>query len=113
MKIQVVWAVRSEDCFHFIALVFTQQAVIYEYAGQLVSDCFGKHNSCYGGIDSAGQCAEDFSVAYFFADSFDGFFYEGVHVPVAGAAADIVYKVGKHFLSFFGVAELLDETELL
>ena len=77
--------------------------MIYEYAGQLVSDCFGKHNSCYGGIDSAGQCAEDFSVAYFFADSFDGFFYEGVHVPVAGAAADIVYKVGKHFLSFFGV----------
>ena len=58
---------------------------------------------CYGGIDSAGQCAEDFSVAYFFSDSFDGFFYEGVHVPVAGAAADIVYKVGKHFLSFFGV----------
>ena len=24
-------------------------------------------------------------------------------MPVAGAVADIVYKVGKHFLSFFGV----------
>ena len=94
-----MWPFRSEDCFYFIALVFTQQAVIYEYAGQLVSDCFGKHNSCYGGIDSAGQCAEDFSVAYFFTDRFDGVLLRRQSMCQSPAqSADIVSQSWRAFL---------------
>ena len=100
MKFRSYGPSDPEDCFYFIALVFTQQAVIYEYAGQLVSDCFGKHNSCYGGIDSAGQCAEDFSVAYFFSRIalMDSSTKESM--CQSPAQRQTLYKVGKHFLSF-------------
>ena len=40
-EMQVIIAIRSEDCLYFIALVLTEQAVIYEDAGQLLTDCLG------------------------------------------------------------------------
>ena len=45
-KIQVIWTIRSEYSFYFITVIFTSQTVVYEYAGQLLADCYCKHNGC-------------------------------------------------------------------
>ena len=39
-EIQVVWSFRPEYGFYFVAFIFTQKAMVYEYAGELLSDCF-------------------------------------------------------------------------
>ena len=39
-EIQVVWSLRPEYGFYFVAFIFTQKAMVYEYAGELLSDCF-------------------------------------------------------------------------
>ena len=80
--------------------------MVNKNAGELVSNCFGEHNGCNRGINAAGKGTEYFSVANFFADSFDRLFYEGIHVPVTGTFTYIIYKVGKHLLSFFGMKNL-------
>ena len=40
-EVQIVIAVRTEDCFYLIAFILTEQAVIYEDTGQLLADCLG------------------------------------------------------------------------
>ena len=40
-KVQVIITVRTEDCFYLIALILTEQAVIYKDTGQLLADCLG------------------------------------------------------------------------
>ena len=39
-EIQVVWSFRPEYGFYFVAFIFTQKAMVYEYAVELLSDCF-------------------------------------------------------------------------
>ena len=77
--------------------------MIYKYAGQLVTNCFCKHNSCYRGIYSTGQCTEHFTFADFLTNCLDGIFYEGIHLPVTCTATDFIYEVGQHFSSFHGM----------
>ena len=38
-KVQVIITVGTEDCFYLVALVLTEQAVIYKDTGQLLADC--------------------------------------------------------------------------
>ena len=52
-KVQFKGSIGPEDCLHLVALVFAEQAVIYEHAGQLLSDCFGKQNGRHGRIHAA------------------------------------------------------------
>ena len=40
-EVQIVIAVGTEDCFYLIALILTEQAVIYEDTGQLLANCLG------------------------------------------------------------------------
>ena len=40
-KVQVIITVGTEDCFYLVALVLTEQAVIYKDTGQLLADCLG------------------------------------------------------------------------
>ena len=40
-KVQVIIAVRTEDRLYFIAFVLSQKTMVYEYAGQLIANCFG------------------------------------------------------------------------
>ena len=40
-KVQVIITVGTEDYFYLVALVLTEQAVIYEDTGQLLADCLG------------------------------------------------------------------------
>ncbi len=87
-------------------LILAQQTVVHEDAGQLLADGLGQHGSADGGIDAAGQGAEHFSVADLFAQSLDVVFHEGVHLPVAGAAADIVDEVTENFRAVRGVEDL-------
>ena len=80
--------------------------MVYENTGQLLSNGLGKHNSRNRGINAAGKSAEYLTGTDFFPKSLDCRIYEGIHFPVAGAAADIIYKVGKHLCAFFRVNDL-------
>ena len=46
-----------------------------------------------GGIDAAGEAADDRGVADLLADGLDRLGDEVAHLPVAGAAADVVEEV--------------------
>ena len=52
-KIQVELSIWSKYALYLITLVFTKKTVIYEYAGQLLSDCSGKKSCCHRGIHAA------------------------------------------------------------
>ena len=75
-------------------------------AGQLLADGLGQHSSQHGGIDAAGQGAEHLAAADALPQGFDVVLHEGVHLPVAGAAADVVHEVVQHLLTLSGVEHL-------
>ena len=86
--------------------MLAQQTVVHEHAGQLLADGLGQHGSADAGIHAAGQGAEYLAVADLFAQGLDGVFHEGVHLPVTGAAADIIDEVMQNFRAVFGVQDL-------
>ena len=90
--------------------------MIYKYTGQLITNCFCQHNSCYRRVYSTRQCTQHFSVSNFLPYSFDGIFNKSIHLPVACTATDIVYKVGQHLGSFYSMKHfrmILDRIQVL
>ena len=53
-EIQIKLSFRSEYSFYLIAFIFTKQTVIYEYTGQLFSDCSGEESCCNRRIYTTG-----------------------------------------------------------
>ena len=82
-EVQVVRTFGAENSFHFVAFVFTQKAMVYEYTGKLVSYCLRQHNCCHRGINAAGKRTENLAVSYLLADGFDGFLHKRIHFPVS------------------------------
>ena len=88
-EVEVVRTVGTEDRFDFIALVLAKEAVVHEDAGQLFADRLGQEDRRDGGVDTAGQREEDFAVPDLLADGCHLGLDEGVHDPVALAAAGV------------------------
>ena len=86
---QVDVEVVAEGGDDLLAFVFAKQAVIDEYADELVAYGLVEQGGRYGGIDAAAEAADNGVVADLFVDFFDGFADEVAHFPVAGAAADV------------------------
>ena len=80
--------------------------MIHEHAGQLLTDGLCQHSGQHGGIHAAGQCAQHLALADALPQSLDIVLYKGIHLPVAGAAADVVHEVAQHLLALGGVQHL-------
>ena len=106
VDVKAVGVAGAEDRADLFLLVLAQQAVVYEHAGQLLADGLGQHGSQHGGIDAAGQGAEHLAAADALFQGLDVVLHEGVHFPVAGAAADVVHEVVQHLLALSGVEHL-------
>src|SRR6185312_4737598 len=89
----------TEGGFDQLALVFPEQAVVNENADELVADGFVEEGRDHGGIDAAGQAADDFAEADLLADRSDGVLGEVPHRPVSAAAADFVDEVLEDLLA--------------
>ncbi len=100
IKVRVAGA---EHCADFFLLVLAQQAVVHEHAGQLLAHGLCQHGGQHGRIHAAGQCTQHLAVADLLAQSLDVVLHEGVHLPVAGAAADVVHEVVQHLLALGSV----------
>ena len=80
--------------------------MIHEHAGQLLTDGLCQHSGQHGGIHAAGQGAQHLALADALPQSLNVVLYKGIHLPVAGAAADVVHKVAQHLLALGGVQHL-------
>ena len=80
--------------------------MVHKHTGQLLADGLGQHSGQHGGIHAAGQGAQHLALADALPQSLDVILYKGIHLPVAGAAADVVHEVAQHLLALGGVQHL-------
>src|SRR5690606_294998 len=81
-----------EGAHDLLGFVQTQQAVVHEYAGQLVADSLVDQSGSDGGIHTAGQSQNNFFVADLFADIGNSLLHVVRHVPITHAAANVAHK---------------------
>ena len=115
-KVQVKLAVRSEDLFYLIALIFTKETVIHKYTGQLLTDGSGQKSCCHRGIHAAGQSQQYATVSYLRTNIFNRVFNKSIHLPVACALAYLLYEVINHLRTLGSMQYLwveLDSIKLL
>ena len=106
----------GEGLLYEVALVLAHEALVHENAGQLVTHGPADEARSHGGIYAAGQTENDLLVADALPQGLDGILNEGIHLPVAGAEADIVQEVFEHLIAELAVGHLgmeLDGVELL
>ena len=106
----------AKDRADLLLLVLAQQAMVHKDAGQLLAHRFGQHGGQHRRIDAAGQSAQHLAAADLLAQGLDVALDKGVHLPVAGAAADVVDEVAQHLFALGGVQHLgveLDGVEAL
>ena len=103
VDIKAVGIARAKDRADLFLFVLAEQAVVHKHAGQLLSDGLCQHRSQHRGIHAAGQGAQHLAVANALPQSLDIVLHEGVHLPVAGAATDVIHEVAEHLLALSGV----------
>ena len=103
VDIKAVGIARAEYRADLFLLVLTQQTVIHEHAGQLLADGLSQHSCQNGGIHATGQGAQHLAIADALTQGLDVVLHKGVHLPVTGAAADVVHEVAQHLLAFRSV----------
>ncbi len=87
--------ILAEHVHHHLAFVQPQEAVIDEYAGELVADGAMDQRRRHAAVDTAGQAEDDFITTDLGADFLDGLGDIVRHVPVRLAAADLVHEAAK------------------
>ncbi len=90
---QVHVEVVAEGGDDALPLVPAEQAVVHEDADELLADGLVQQRGDDGGIHPAAEAADDLGVADLLADRVDRLGDEVAHLPVAGAAADVVEEV--------------------
>ena len=105
-KVDVKLTALTKDLADLLALVLAQQTVVNENAGQLLADGLGQHSRADAGIDTAGQGTQHLAVADLLAQGLDGVLDKGVHLPVTGAAADLIHKVVQDLGAVLSVQDL-------
>ena len=81
----VVIAEHGRD---LLRLALAQETVIHEDAGEPVADRLVDQDGGDGGIDPAGEAADDAALAHLGADALDRLLAVGAHGPVEGEARD-------------------------
>src|SRR5262249_49170119 len=84
--------VVAEEAHHALPLALAQQAVVDEDAMELLADRLVDQHRGHGGIDAAGEAADDAARADLAADLLDLLLAEGGHGPVAGGAGDAAHE---------------------
>ena len=87
-------------------LVFAEDAVVDEDAGEAVADGAGDEHGGDGGVDAAGEAADGVAVADLGADALDGGLDEVLGRPVGLGAADVEDEVAEEFHALAGVGDL-------
>ena len=108
VKVRVAGAKDRADLF---LLVLAEQTVIHEHTGQLLADRLGQHSRQNRGIHAAGQGAQHLAVADLLTQRLDVVLHEGVHLPIAGAAADVVHEIVQHLLALGSVQDFRVELD--
>ena len=80
--------------------------MVYEYAGQLLTNSLSQHASTYTGVNAAAQGAQHLAGADFRLQLLHSLLYEGIHLPGAGAAAHVVDEIAQHLGAVFGMQHL-------
>ena len=96
----------AQVLLHVLEFVFAQDAVVDEDAGELVADGAMDEDGGHGGIDAAGEAADDAAVADLLADGGDGFVDEALRCPVGRESADVEDEVAQDGGSLPGVVHL-------
>ena len=89
-----------------LGLALAQQAVVDEHARELVADRLVHDRRGDGGVDAAGQAADDVLVADLRADQRDLLVDDVGHRPVRLDAGDVVEEVLEHGLALLAVQHL-------
>ena len=93
----------AEHRFDLFALVKPQQAVIDEYAGQLIANRLMNQDRGDRGVDTARQSADHPALAHLRADFRNLGGAEFSHRPVARQSADLVDEVGDQLRAVRGM----------
>ena len=98
--------VLREGVHDLLRLVQAQQAVVDEHAGELLADRPVDQRRGDRRIDAARQAEDHLVVADLLADLRDRLGDVIGHVPVAGAAADLVHEALQQLRALQGVRDL-------
>ncbi len=96
----------DEQPAHLLDLALAQQAVVDEDAVQVPAYGPVQEHGDHGGVDAAGEGADDVAVPHLLAGLPDHALHEGGHGPVGDNAADREEEVAQHGLAFLGVVHL-------
>ena len=95
--------VVTEHLHHLLAFVQTQQTVIDEDAGQLLTDGAMQQHGHHGGVDTAGETQDHLVTANLLANAGDGIVDDGGRRPQRFTTTDIFDEVLQHARSLTGV----------
>ena len=87
-------------------LVFAEDAVVDEDAGQAIADRLRDQDCGYGGVDAAREPADGVAFADLGLDALDGGLNEVFGGPVGLGAAEVEDKVAEQFHALAGVGDL-------
>lgn len=96
----------GKGLFNEIALVLAHEALVHKDAGQLVAHGAADQACGHGGIHAAGQAQNDLLPADALPQGLDGILNKGIHLPVAGAAADLIQEVLQYLVAELAVGHL-------
>ncbi len=108
--------ILDEDSLHRLGLVFAQQSVVNEDAGELIANRLVQKRRRHRRIDAAAQPEHDFLVAHLLADALTGFVNERAHRPIHRAMADAEEEILDDLVAARGVRHFgmkLKRVELL
>ena len=103
-QVQVVMV--PEEVQDFFGLIFAQQAVVHEDAGEAVADGPVHQDGGDGRVHPAGEGADDPPVAHLLPDILSGGLDEGLHGPQGRQLTDAEEKVAEDHLAPGGVVHL-------
>ena len=98
--------VVGEEALDALGLVFAEEAVVDEDAGELLADGAVDEGCGDGAVDAAGEAEDDVGVADGLADGGGLGLDEGGHGPVSAAGADAAAEVGDEGGAVGGVDDL-------
>ena len=96
----------GEDLLHLFGLTLAKQAVVHEYAGQLLSNCSCAQCGHHAGVNAARKCQDHAVTANLRAYRIDHALHDALHGPVGLKSADIEQEVPKHPCAMLGVPDL-------
>ena len=101
--IEVHVLVRSQ---HILIFILSQQAVVHEYAGEVVADGLVQQHACYRRIDTAAESEDYLLVPYLFPEAGYCRLDERGRSPVTLAAAYSQSEIAEDFRAFSRVEDL-------